>query len=109
MAKKENYEIVTGVFQGPDKHPGSLPGAHNQMIKLIASKDTKAILGGEIMSGFSCGELINVIGLAIENKMTLSSLLISQIGTHPLLTGSPVGYPLLKAAERACKNANHYS
>lgn len=103
MANKENYEIVTGVFQGPDKHPGALPGMHNQMIKLIASKDTRTILGGEVMGGFSSGELINVIGLAIENKMTLSSLLISQIGTHPLLTGSPVGYPLIKAAEMACK------
>lgn len=103
LAIKENYEIVTGVFQGPDKHPGSLPGMHNQMIKLIASKETKTILGGEIMGGLSCGELINVIGLAIENKMTLSSLLISQIGTHPILTGSPVGYPLIKAAEVACK------
>lgn len=109
MANRENYEIVTGVFQGPDKHPGSLPGMHSQMIKLIASKDTKTILGGEIMGGFSSGELINVIGLAIENKMTLSSLLISQIGTHPMLTGSPVGYPLIKAAEIACKNANGYS
>lgn len=103
MAKRENYDIVTGVFQGPDKHPGALPGMHLQMIKLIAAKDTRTILGGEVMGGYSCGELINVIGLAIENKMTLSTLLISQIGTHPLLTGSPVGYPLIKAAEMACR------
>jgi pyruvate/2-oxoglutarate dehydrogenase complex dihydrolipoamide dehydrogenase (E3) component len=109
MANRENYEIVTGVFEGPDKHPGALPGMHKQMIKLIASKDTRTILGGEIMGGFSSGELVNVVGLAIENKMTISSLLISQIGTHPLLTGSPVGYPLIKAAEMACRNANNQS
>ncbi len=103
LALKEGFEIVTGVFQGPDKHPESLPGTHTQMIKLIASKETRILLGGEIMGGVSSGELINVIGLAIENKMTLSSIIISQIGTHPLLTGSPVGYPLIKAAEMACK------
>lgn len=103
MARKENYDIVTGVFEGPDKHPGALPGMHKQTVKLIASKDTRTILGGEVMGGYSSGELINVIGLAIENKMTLSSLLISQIGTHPMLTGSPVGYPLIKAAEMACR------
>ncbi len=108
MAKKENYEIVTGTFEGPDKHPGSLPGTHKQKIKLIASKETKTLLGGEIMGGSSTGELINTIGLAIENKMTLSSLLTSQIGTHPLLTGSPIGYPLLKAAEIACNNSNSH-
>lgn len=108
-AIKENYEIVTGVFEGPDKHPGTLPGTHYQKVKLIASKETKLILGGEIMGGYSSGELINVIGLAIENKMTLTSLLISQVGTHPLLTGSPIGYPLIKAAELAYQNSNNRS
>ena len=59
------------------------------------------------MGGISSGELINVIGIAIENKMTLSSILTSQIGTHPLLTASPAGYPLIKAAEAAYKNMIH--
>jgi len=31
--------------------------------------------------------------------MTVNSLLITQIGTHPLLTASPAAYPLIKAAE----------
>jgi hypothetical protein len=31
--------------------------------------------------------------------MTINSLLTSQIGTHPCLTASPAGYPLIKAAE----------
>ncbi len=104
LALHADFDIITGVFEGPDKHPGSLPATHKQMIKLIASKETGTLLGGEIMGGVSTGELINVIGLAIENKMTLSSIITSQIGTHPLLTGSPVGYPLIKAAEMACKN-----
>jgi hypothetical protein len=33
--------------------------------------------------------------------MTLIALLTAQIGTHPLLTASPAGYPLVKAAENA--------
>jgi hypothetical protein len=33
--------------------------------------------------------------------MTLNSLLTAQFGTHPLLTASPAGYPLVKAAESA--------
>jgi len=31
--------------------------------------------------------------------MTVHDLLVTQIGTHPLLTASPAGYPLIKAAE----------
>lgn len=103
FAKEEEFEIVTGTFEGIDRHPGGLPGSHKQTVKLIASKDSGTLLGGEIMGGLSSGELINVIGLAIENKMTLNSLLTTQIGTHPLLTASPAGYPLIKAAEMAYK------
>ena len=33
--------------------------------------------------------------------MTINTLLTTQIGTHPLLTASPAGYPLIKAAENA--------
>ncbi len=59
------------------------------------------ILGGEVMGGLSIGELTNMIGIIIENRMTINSLLTTQIGTHPLLTASPAGYPLIKAAEAA--------
>lgn len=101
QAKKEGFDIVTGVFEGIDKHPATLPSAHKQKIILIASKDNGTILGGEIIAGNSGGELINIIGFAITNKLTLSALLTSQIGTHPLLTASPAAYPLIKAAEMA--------
>ena len=49
------------------------------------------------------GELVNVIGLAIQNGMTLNAVLTAQIGTHPLLTAPPTAYPLIKAAELAVK------
>jgi len=45
--------------------------------------------------------LTNIIGIVIQNRMSINSLLTAQIGTHPLLTASPAGYPLIKAAENA--------
>lgn len=103
MAIEEGFDIVTGVFQGVDRHPGGLPGAHKQIVKLIASRECGTLLGAEIIGGVSGGELINVAGILIQNKMTISSILTSQIGTHPLLTASPAGYPLIKAAEMVWK------
>ncbi len=91
--------ILTGLFEGIDRHPGTLPGAHKQAVKLIASRSSGVIIGGEVIGGCSAGELTNVIGMIIQNRMTINSLLISQIGTHPLLTASPAAYPLIKAAE----------
>lgn len=98
-AIEEGLAVHTGIFEGVDRHPGSLPDAHKQMVKLIAAKHSGVIVGGEVIGGLSAGELINVIGLAIENRMTINSIITSQIGTHPCLTASPAGYPLIKAAE----------
>lgn len=98
-AKMEGIDYVTGIFEGIDRHPGNLPTSHKQLVKLIAGRQSGVIIGGEVIGGLSAGELTNVIGLAIQNRMTVNSLLTFQIGTHPCLTASPAGYPLIKAAE----------
>jgi len=103
MAHKEGFDIVTGTFEGVDKHPGTLPGTHKQMVKLIAARECGIILGGEVVGGLSAGELTNIIGLAIQNKMTVNSILTAQIGTHPLVTAPPTAYPIVKAAEFVAK------
>jgi len=98
-AKAEGIDSITGTFEGTDRHPGNLPDAHKQLVKLIAARQSGVIIGGEVIGGLSAGELTNVIGLIIQNRMSVNSLLTSQIGTHPCLTASPAGYPLIKAAE----------
>ncbi len=98
-ALEEDIAVITGTFEGVDRHPGNLPDTHKQMVKLVVAKYSGVIIGGEVIGGLSAGELTNVIGLAIENRMSVNSLLISQIGTHPCLTASPAAYPLIKAAE----------
>ncbi|GAA0181160.1 FAD-dependent oxidoreductase [Clostridium sediminicola] len=103
QAKKEGFDIITGSFTGMDRHPGCFKDSHSQMVKLIVSKDSGIILGGEVIGGKSAGELLNVIGFIIQNRNTIADLLVAQIGTHPLLTASPAGYPLVKAAEVVAK------
>jgi len=103
MARKEGFDIATGSFEGLDKHPGTLPGANKQMIKLIVAKESGIILGGGVIGGASAGELTNILGFAIQNKMTVNSLLTAQIGTHPLVTAPPTAYPIIKAAEVVSK------
>jgi NADPH-dependent 2,4-dienoyl-CoA reductase/sulfur reductase-like enzyme len=98
-AAEEGIDTITATFEGVDRHPGNLPDAHKQLVKLIAARHSGVIIGGEVIGGLSAGELTNVIGLAIQNRMSVNSILTSQIGTHPCLTASPAGYPLIKAAE----------
>jgi len=99
-ASEEGIDTLVGVFEGVNRHPGNLPGAHKQIVKLIAAKNSGVIIGGEVIGGTEAGELTNVIGLAIQNRMSVNSLLTMQIGTHPCLTASPAAYPLIKAAEQ---------
>ncbi|MCD6527195.1 MAG: FAD-dependent oxidoreductase [Desulfuromonas sp.] len=107
LAKERGFTISTGTFEGMDKHPGTLPGTHKQVVKLIVDNESGVILGGEIIGGATTGELINMIGLMIQNRMTVSSLLTFQIGTHPLLTAPPTAYPLIKAAEAVVMQYTH--
>jgi len=108
IANQENFDIVTGFFEGIDRHPGTLKDTHSQSVKLIVGKESGVILGGEVSGGLSIGELTNTIGIMIQNRMTINSLLTAQIGTHPLLTASPAGYPLIKAAENVAEKLYLY-
>jgi len=104
MAKNENFDYVTGTFAGIDRHPGCFEDTNKQVVKLVVQKCSGVILGGAAYGGKSVGELINVIGFAIQGRMTLNDLLVAQIGTQPMLTASPAAYPLIKAAEVCKKN-----
>ncbi|MCK4630204.1 MAG: FAD-dependent oxidoreductase [Bacteroidales bacterium] len=103
LANQRGFNVVTGTFEGIDKHPGTMEGTKKQLVKLIVTHEDGIIIGGEVIGASSTGELTNLIGLAIENQMTVNAILTSQIGTHPLLTGPPTAYPVIKAAEMVVK------
>ena len=92
-------EVVSAKFSAPDRHPVSLPGVSELTVKLYASPVDGSIIGGEAWGGNSVGEIINTISLAIQKSTTVFELISFQVGTHPLLTSSPVNNPLIRAAE----------
>ncbi|HOX22460.1 MAG TPA: FAD-dependent oxidoreductase, partial [Elusimicrobiales bacterium] len=105
-AKKEGFEIVIGTAEGVDKHPAAMPGSAPLKVKLIFSRHSGIILGGQAAGGISCGEIINSIGLAIQTRMSFSELETLQIATHPWLTSAPTTYPLVAAAQNAAVKMN---
>ena len=100
-ARNEGFEIVTGVADGVDKHPAILPGAKKIKVKLIFSERSGIILGGQVAGGTSCGEIINLIGVAIQKRMSFAELETLQMATHPYLTSAPTVYPIVLAAQDA--------
>ena len=102
-ATRENFEIITGTVVGPDRHPGKLPGTSSCQVKLIFSKNSETIMGGQVAGGQSAGEMINIIGAAIQKRASRTEFETMQMATHPYLTSAPTKYPLVVAAQ----NANH--
>ena len=94
-----NIEFVYSEFSDFDMHPGNFSKASSLTVKLFASPSDGSILGGEVWGGKSTGEIINIIGMAIQKNVTVYELVSYQIGTHPLLTSAPTKYVLIKAAE----------
>ncbi len=100
-AKELNIDVVTSTIIAPDKHPGGIPGAKELGVKLIFEKDTGLLIGGQAYGGSSVGELINFIGALIQHKMRADEIATFQMGTHPMLTASPIAYQIVNAAEIA--------
>jgi NADH oxidase (H2O2-forming) len=102
-AKNEGFEIVTGMTEGVDKHPATLTGVSKIKVKLIFSKYSGIILGGQVVGGMSCGEIINLIGVAIQKRVSFTELETLQMATHPYLTSAPTVYPIVLAAQDASR------
>jgi NADPH-dependent 2,4-dienoyl-CoA reductase/sulfur reductase-like enzyme len=100
-ATDAGYDVVATEAAAPDRHPGCIPDASEIKVKLIFDRKTQKLLGGEISGGTSTAELTNVIAMAIQTGLTAEDVALFQMGTHPLLTASPIVYPLVNAAEMA--------
>lgn len=101
QANAERFQIIVGQNAATDHHPVLLPNTKKQRVKLIFSKGCGILLGAQITGGNSIGEMINILGLAIQKNMTASELAIMQYGTQPMLTAGPGNYPIVLAALNA--------
>ncbi len=101
MATEQGYNVVAVTVQGFNRHPGILPGAAKTTVKLVFERNSGVILGGQVMGDASAGEMINAVSACVQSRMTAEQIAMFQMGTHPLLTASPIVYPLVDAAETA--------
>lgn len=107
-AKEMNMDYIVGTATTADRHPGKLPGASKLFLKLIFSRYSHTLLGAQIYGGDSVGEMVNMFSVIILNKMTDMDIDNLQIGTHPLLSASPIAYPAINASVDAIKKWYEY-
>jgi len=99
--KDEKIDILIGESQAMNHHPESLPNTQNIKVKLIFSKTSRKLLGGQVIGPETIGETVNILALAIQKQTTIYDFDTLQIATHPLLTSAPTVYPLIIAAQSA--------
>jgi len=99
----ENYiSYYVGKMVAPDRHPASLPGCTMQTeVKLLFDRKDDRIIGGHVLGGVQAADMVNILALAIQQRLTAAELAVMQYATHPLLTGSPLVYQVMWAAENA--------
>ena len=100
-ARDAGFDFVTGEATATDKHPGTMPDTKQLRVKLVFEKATGEILGAQICGGLTVGETTNILATLIQRRVKTEELVTWQMGTHPVLTPSPVVYPILDAAEAA--------
>ena len=103
QAKDAGIDVVIGSFSGLNRHPGTIPGAQKQFVKLIAMRRGGQIIGGQVVGGEETGEMINLIGLIIESHFDIYRVMSMQVATQPMLTAAPTSYPVVMAAIMATK------
>ena len=107
-AKEMNLDYTVGEAETVDRHPGKLPGASKLHLKLVFSRYSHTLLGAQMHGGDSVGELVNMFSVMILNKMTDMDIDNLQIGTHPLLSASPIVYPVINATVDAINKWYEY-
>jgi NADH oxidase (H2O2-forming) len=103
MARERGYDVVAVTIEGPNRHPGVMPGAANTRVKLVFERNSGVVLGGQVLGDATAGEIINTISACVQSRMTAEDIAMFQIGTHPALTASPIAYHIVNAAEMAIK------
>ncbi len=107
-SKQEGFTTMIGEFETMDRHPGSLPDAQKVNMKLLFSKCSGIILGAQVSGGDTVAEMINILSLAIQKDITATELNTFQVATHPLVSSSPIAYPINAAAMNAiATNCSH--
>ena len=100
---KTNTSMIIGSFEGMNRHPGKMPNTRKQYVKLIVSRYSGQIVGGQVIGGDEAGEIVNLIGNIIESGKSVYSVMSMQVATQPMLTAAPTNYPLIMAAIMAIK------
>ncbi|MEO3818615.1 FAD-dependent oxidoreductase [Plantactinospora sp. B24E8] len=97
-AAAAGFEFVTARVESTNR-AGYFPGAERMTVKLIAERHTGRLLGAQIVGRSEAAKRIDVLAVALWNRMTVEEMANLDLGYAPPY--SPVWDPVLVAARKA--------
>jgi len=101
LASRLGISVIPVTVEAVNRHPGNLPGAAKVRLKALFARGDLRLVGVQIAGPEPVGEMINYAAAAIQSGLTAYDLVKLHLATQPLLTASPLVYPLQAAALRA--------
>ncbi|MBL1230801.1 NADH oxidase [Enterococcus sp. BWB1-3] len=81
-AEMNGLEVEATFFED-NYRPEFMPTTENVMMELVYEKGTNRIVGGQLMSKYDITQSANTLSLAVQNKMTVEDLAISDFFFQP--------------------------
>jgi len=99
-AKRFGVDVAVGKISGYTRAP-YYPGARPIKVKLIVERETKRIVGGQIVGGEEVTQRINALSIAIQKQMTVYELVKADTCYAPSVCET--WEPMVLAAEMAIR------
>ena len=103
IAERNGFKVIAGRANMQTK-PKWMPGAKDISVKIVVDAETGRLLGGQAIGEEGAAWRINVISVAIKNKMTIEDLTKVELAYCPAV--SELYDPLLVAADVALRRFN---
>lgn len=105
-ARKLGLDVIPVKVESVNRHPANLPGAAKITLKALFSKGDLKLVGVQMAGPEAVGEAINYAAAVIQQNLTAHDIVKMNFATQPLLTASPLAYPLQLAALQAIATAS---
>jgi len=100
-AKQLGIDVLPVKVEAVNRHPTNLRGAAKVTLKAVFVKSDLKLVGVQMAGSEAVGEAINYAAAAIQQSLTAYDIVKMNYATQPLLTASPLAYPLQLAAFQA--------
>ncbi len=100
FAPKRGFDVFVTYGETATRFP-MMPGAGKVRVKLVWEKGTKRILGGQVVGSEAVAERIDLITLAVQQKLSAKDLAQFSYSAQPWQTFFPAKNAIVEAASNA--------